>query len=159
LYFTGDGESFVVTWTTWNFTHARAKLGLDPFDLTEHLVSISTIPKIETVLYFQTSDNDYLRIATRAGVNFFNVLQAAFTSADPKSAKRLTTWLYFMRFCDLCVLKLLVNVWWNWHRLFTATTIFMIQIGNSVTYIIDPLTMTTYLQQTIFWAPQGCRFT
>ena len=42
LYLTADGESFVVTWTTWNFTHARAKLGLDPFDLTEHLVSIST---------------------------------------------------------------------------------------------------------------------
>ena len=35
--FLDDGESFVVTWSTWNFTQARAKLGLDPFDLTERL--------------------------------------------------------------------------------------------------------------------------
>jgi hypothetical protein len=32
-----DGESFTVTWTTWNLTQARAKLGLDPFQLTTRL--------------------------------------------------------------------------------------------------------------------------
>ena len=37
MKFLDDGESFIVTWSTWNFTQARAKLGLDPFDLTERL--------------------------------------------------------------------------------------------------------------------------
>ena len=37
----------------------------------------------------------------RPGVNFTNVLQAAFTHADPKSAKSCLTWLSFLCFWDL----------------------------------------------------------
>ncbi len=35
------------------------------------------------------------------GLNFTNILQAAFLSTDPKSAKRLTAWQYFLHFWDL----------------------------------------------------------
>ncbi len=38
------------------------------------------------------------------GVNFINNLQAAFAHADPKSAKRLTTWLPFCTF-GICTCK------------------------------------------------------
>ncbi len=37
---------------------------------------------------------DHLRVHS-SGVNFINVLQAAFTCADPKSTKRLKAWLHF----------------------------------------------------------------
>jgi len=47
--------------------------------------------------------------AIRQGVNFINVLRA-----DPKSAKRLMTWLYFLRFRNLHAQNLLVERWWNW---------------------------------------------
>jgi len=48
----------------------------------------------------------------RPGVNFTNVLQAAFAQADPKSKKRLATILSFVRFWDLCVYKkLLIERW------------------------------------------------
>ncbi len=42
-------------------------------------------------------------------VNFINVLQAAFTCADPKSTKRQLNFQPFLRFCDLHVQKLLVE--------------------------------------------------
>jgi len=45
------------------------------------------------------------------GLNFTNVLQAAFTRTDiPNAQKRLTTRLSFLRFCTLCSKKLLVNM-------------------------------------------------
>lgn len=33
-FLTDDGEAFVATWSTFNFTQARVRVGLNPFDLT-----------------------------------------------------------------------------------------------------------------------------
>jgi hypothetical protein len=48
------------------------------------------------------------------GVNFINVLRAAFTSAVPKSAKKQSSCQSFLHFQDLLAQKLLKERWWNW---------------------------------------------
>jgi len=50
-------------------------------------------------------------------------LRAAFMCADPKSVKRLTTWLSFLRFWALSTQKLRVKRWWNWHLISTKRKI------------------------------------
>ncbi len=53
------------------------------------------------------------------GANFINVLWAAFTckAQKSKSARRQSRCQSFFRFRDLCVQKLLVERWWNWHQI------------------------------------------
>ncbi len=59
--------------------------------------------------------NQYLpSFAWTLEVNFINVLGAAFTHVDPKSAKRQSSCQYFLRFWDLHWQKLLLERWWNW---------------------------------------------
>jgi len=50
------------------------------------------------------------------GVNFINVLWAAFTLVDPKSVKKIDDflWLSFLRFWAPRALKLWQERWWNW---------------------------------------------
>ncbi len=56
---------------------------------------------------------DWTTEARNPGVNLINVLRTGFARDDPKSAKRLTTSLSFLRFQDLHVKKMLVKCWWN----------------------------------------------
>jgi len=63
---------------------------------------------------FQFSFNARTR-ETNQGVNFINILHAAFTLVGPKSAK-WHCWLDCLFLCirDLLALKLYTERWWNW---------------------------------------------
>jgi len=52
-------------------------------------------------LAWNTKKTSLIEIPDSSNVNFINILSAAFTLIDPKSIKRLTTWLSFLRFWDL----------------------------------------------------------
>ncbi len=58
----------------------------------------------------------------RPGLNFIKVLRTAFKLADPKSVKRYW-WLncIFLRSWDLRAQKLLVEGFWNWHRMMSLS--------------------------------------
>jgi len=55
----------------------------------------------------------HLKLVTPV-VNFINILQAAFTRADSKNAKKTDNLTVFLHFWDLRVQKLLIDCWWNW---------------------------------------------
>ncbi len=81
-----------------------------------------------------------LRYAHRPGVNFVNVLQAAFKSADPKIANNTQVVCLFLCFWDLSAKKLLVEHWWNLHLIFCHILTQSIQSSNytsSPTIFID----------------------
>jgi len=52
---------------------------------------------------------------SRAGVNFINVLRAAFTSVETKNIKNWELDYLFHAFRICVALKQLVGHWWNWH--------------------------------------------
>jgi len=49
--------------------------------------------------------NPFLGTKWTSGVNFVNILQAAFMQADPESEKRQTTWLFFFHFVKSVCIK------------------------------------------------------
>jgi len=53
-------------------------------------------------LTFKKPNFDEIFVKSRPGVDFTNILWAAFTPADPKVQKRLMAWLYFLHYWDLC---------------------------------------------------------
>jgi len=53
----------------------------------------------------------FLLFLEEAGVNFIDILQAAFMRADHKSAKICQVISVFLRFWDLHVQKLLLKCW------------------------------------------------
>jgi len=52
-------------------------------------------------------------IIEKPGVNFINILRAAFAQTEPKSVKRQSSCQSFLRFQDLFVQKMLVECWRN----------------------------------------------
>jgi len=66
---------------------------------SDNLFSLSSL--LVAFVWIQLLD---VTSSPHSGVNFTNILRKAFPIADPKSAKRLTAWLYFLRFLDLDVI-------------------------------------------------------
>ncbi len=76
------------------------------------------VREIQMLLLWKKVDfksvNHHIRVGVRSGVNFINVLRAAFTCLDPKSTKNSDDLTVFLRFWNLRMQKLLVKSWWNW---------------------------------------------
>jgi hypothetical protein len=70
-----------------------------------------TLPVTSTRNYAQLLS--WMRYAMRQGSISPTYLRSAFTLVDPKSVKRLTTWLSFLRFWAPHAWKLYVERWWN----------------------------------------------
>jgi len=49
------------------------------------------------------------------GINFINILWAVLCAQIPKAQKKTGKLSVFFCFWDLCLQKLLVECWWNWH--------------------------------------------
>jgi len=64
----------------------------------------------------QTQDSQTCWRNMPSGVNFINILRAAFTRVGPKSAKIHSSCQSFLCFWDKQKQKLLIEHWWNWHQ-------------------------------------------
>jgi len=58
----------------------------------------------------------YLNLKLSPGLNFINVLRAAFAHTYPKCVKTTDKLSIFLCFRDLWALKMHIKCWWNWHQ-------------------------------------------
>jgi len=85
------------------------------------------------------------------GFNLINVLRATFINVNLNSIKRY--WqlnCIFLRFQGMCVQKLLLKPWWNWH-LGSISSMFYIQLLRSR----SPKAQNDNADLTVFFACSG----